>query len=222
MPLTVIDCLSIIHDEWRVGDTDEGIVIVPADCFDKEHLPNLTPGTGGWKKRKGWGWRWYDSGSWCLTDNEWNGVYRTAQQAYEAAYDHWDGCDWGDDPECGNAAQDQWWKDYAELYNLKPIIPQTTYFVRIVNPKDESHYGQWKTIQPFPSLRSAKTNIRKMAVADRCTGLIEQGWVAIELGIYADDPQYDDKGNLIGINSVIKTVSLLTHKRTGALKWIDK
>jgi hypothetical protein len=111
--LSVEDCLDLFEETFLVGETqEEGTVCLHPDVWDQRKHYELLSGEK-WKKRKGWWYRWYDSGRECLTENDYHGPFDTAREAFDDAYSMYGPQD-DLDPE-GDAQ----WKEFERTYISK-------------------------------------------------------------------------------------------------------
>ena len=116
MSLTCKDCLAIISQTFYTADTrTNGTVWIPDDVFDLDTAPKPYDGQE-YEVKESWAYRWYDSGTWCMTENEWCGGFETAQDAFEAAYEMF-----GPQDDLEDVTP---WKEYADDWNLDPSFVQ--------------------------------------------------------------------------------------------------
>lgn len=92
MALTVKDCLELSHGTFLQGETrHDGTVLLPPCVWNLKDDYELEENCS-WEEVTGWVYRWYDSGRWCMTENEYQGVFDTKKEAFEDARQYFE-CD---------------------------------------------------------------------------------------------------------------------------------
>ncbi|MDR1493080.1 MAG: hypothetical protein LBT05_10205 [Planctomycetaceae bacterium] len=122
--LKVSDCLLIFEETFLVGETARyGTVNLHPDVWGMKDEYELIAGTQ-WKEKTGWWYRWYDSGTNYMTENEYVGAFVTRQDALNDAHNAYGTLDeLVDDDDAG-------WREYAESIGVtleKYDSPKTNY-----------------------------------------------------------------------------------------------
>ena len=89
MTLQVSDCLILKYDIWvSYEGKDYETHIIPFEHFGKDDLEHIDweRSLGNPELQRGWCYRWYDSGTDCVTENGYSDIFNTKQEAFDNAY----------------------------------------------------------------------------------------------------------------------------------------
>ena len=137
MSLTVNQCLEIKGGEWVEFEHNGEHTLIPKDYYNpaewghSEDCSYTYSGSGGVQGTKntelceGWCFRWYDSGKWCLTDNQWTGCYKTQQECFDDAFAELLDDSIEDNDEFKKHLQE--WMDYATDNDLNDKVVTITW-----------------------------------------------------------------------------------------------